>query len=157
MPWVLLLPSVVFGTLGKHHVCRVPEILPTAKVGTLGNLGVAEWPDACICLAYCIVKQMISMRDSAQRQGDSLELSSVESREYLVEIPSLTTWPANWIFIHSYWKKVMHYHQLLIMTCSSLFIMTARKKSASLTKLGTFFSLIYILLLEFDITSSTIK
>ena len=27
--------------LGKHHVCRVPEILPTAKVGTLGNLGVS--------------------------------------------------------------------------------------------------------------------
>ena len=35
------MPSVVFGTPGKHHVCRVPEIMPTAKVGTLGNLGVS--------------------------------------------------------------------------------------------------------------------
>ena len=35
------MPSVVFGTLGKHVVCRVPEILPTAKLGTLGNLGVS--------------------------------------------------------------------------------------------------------------------
>ena len=35
------LPSVVFGTLGKHVVRRVLEILPTAKLGTLGNLGVS--------------------------------------------------------------------------------------------------------------------
>ena len=35
------MPSVVFGTLGKNHVCRVPKIVPMAKVGTLGKLGVS--------------------------------------------------------------------------------------------------------------------
>jgi len=36
--------------------------------------------------ARCIVKQMISMRDSAQRQGNNLEFCGLESWEYLVEI-----------------------------------------------------------------------
>lgn len=85
------------------------------------------------------------MRDSAQRQG---EFSSLESREYLVEIRSMAS---EFLFIHTVRTKVMNYSILSswLVLINLVHASRTRKKSGSLPKLIGTFSRLYLYIYYF--------